>query len=260
MDWWQYVLMFGAAMVGGLIAFVLRKNNPNILKLVLAFSGSYIFGITVLHLLPELYELHFPNTGMYILAGFVLQIGLEYFSQGIEHGHIHKLHAHNDRQRIGLAVSIMIGLSVHCFLEGMPVFVYDELHQQLTHSTLHEGHSHGASSQNYLLYGILLHKIPAAFALVLLLLLADFSVITTAILLVVYSSMAPLGAFVAWWLKSIDGFNAEFFAIVTSIVIGSFLHISTTILFESDEKHHEFNWKKLLTILIGFGLSLLSAH
>ena len=40
-----------------------------------------------------------------------------------------------------------------------------------------------------------------------------------------------------------------------ALVIGIFLHISTTILFESSEEHR-FNYYKLITILLGAGLAL----
>jgi hypothetical protein len=42
-----------------------------------------------------------------------------------------------------------------------------------------------------------------------------------------------------------------------AVVIGIFLHISTTILFESYEEHR-YNLYKLLTILAGAGLAMLT--
>jgi hypothetical protein len=41
-----------------------------------------------------------------------------------------------------------------------------------------------------------------------------------------------------------------------AFVIGTFLHISTTILFENSEQHH-FSKKKLLAVLVGIGLATL---
>ena len=71
----------------------------------------------MLHLIPELYISAKGNIGIYILIGFFLQILLEFFSQGIEHGHVHlhKSHEHH------FPIAIMLSLCVHSFLEGMPL-------------------------------------------------------------------------------------------------------------------------------------------
>ena len=59
------------------------------LKPLLAFSGAYLFTLTVTHLLPEAWQLvpgQGPRVGYWVLAGFFGQVLLEVFSQGIEHG------------------------------------------------------------------------------------------------------------------------------------------------------------------------------
>ena len=48
----------------------------------------------------------------------------------------------------------------------------------------------------------------------------------------------------------------NFFDIILAMVVGIFLHISTTILFESDE-HHHFNIYKFIAIILGAGTALL---
>ena len=45
--------------------------------------------VCVLELIPSLYKMDYENTGLFILLGFFLQIILDYFSHGIEHGHVH---------------------------------------------------------------------------------------------------------------------------------------------------------------------------
>ena len=81
------------------------------MKLLIAFSGAYLFAITVLHLIPEIYHTNTDGIyiGLFILIGFFLQIILEHFSQGIEHGHEHE-HLHGS-----VPVSMMIGLCIHAF-------------------------------------------------------------------------------------------------------------------------------------------------
>jgi hypothetical protein len=44
--------------------------------------------------------------------------------------------------------------------------------------------------------------------------------------------------------------------IILAIVVGMFLHISTTIIFETSE-NHKFNFVKLISILLGCGLAIL---
>jgi hypothetical protein len=52
-----------------------------------------------------------------------------------------------------------------------------------------------------------------------------------------------------------------FFTYSMAVVIGIFLHVSTSILFETEE-HHQYNIQKFLTvclgILVAYGVSLLT--
>src|SRR6185436_11764269 len=89
-----YIALFGSVMISGLSIFLFKKINANYLKLTLSFSGAYLFALSVLHLIPEVYSSPVKNIGIYILIGFFLQIIIEFFSEGIEHGHIH-LHKHH---------------------------------------------------------------------------------------------------------------------------------------------------------------------
>lgn len=258
---WEYVALFISALLGGALAFYVRKANPMLLRMVMTLTGAYIFGISLVHLLPEIYVLNEPLAGTFILLGFLLQIGVEYLSQGIEHGHVHLHPEGAHRHETGLAISVLLGLSVHCFIEGMPVTGYEALHDMASHAGHdHAGHAHGAEGHrhNYLLYGIMSHKAPAAFALVTMLLAARFSLWPTLGLLVLYASMSPLGALAAEVLQRFNLMNGRVFVLIMALVVGSFLHISTTILFENEEKNHAFNPRKTLALLIGFGLALLS--
>ena len=56
--------------------------------------------------------------------------------------------------------------------------------------------------------------------------------------------MTPLGVFLS---KNFSFFDTYYYEI-SALVIGIFLHISTTILFESNEGH-KFNFTKLMTII-----------
>lgn len=235
MNFFIYLLLFSSVVISGL-SIVIFKISGKTLKLILSFSGAYLFAITVLHLIPEIYSRQNNTVGVYILAGFLLQVLLEFFSEGIEHGHIH-IHGHADKS---FPFTMMIGLSIHSFIEGMPLADND-----------------GPSPyQRPFLFGILLHNIPIAIALMSMLMQSHTEKRTAILLLVVFACVTPLGMFTAYVLKQgmVDNIS-PYFDKIMAIVIGIFLHISTTILFESSE-NHRFNLIKFVTILAGAAIAL----
>ncbi len=240
----QYILLFSTVLLGGGIGLYVQYQNRNNLRLILAFSGAFLLGITVLHLMPTVYVQQHERAGLWILLGFFIQLALEQLSTGVEHGHVHT-HAHASK---GFAIQVMLGLCLHAFLEGMPLSGYEGIHETELHA-----HSH-----NHLLYGVVLHKAPAAFALVVLLLSSQFRRQVVIVCLLCFAAMSPAGAM----LTQLIHVNHATFSVLLAIVIGSFLHIATTILFESGEsRQHHVSRKKLIAIVAGIGLSLLTmAH
>ena len=223
-----------------------KPSDPNKLKLLIAFSGAYLLSITALHLLPEVFtgDDRGAYFGSFVLVGFFIQVMLEYLSGGIEHGHAHT------HRSAGLPVGLMIGLCLHAFLEGMPLGGGDAGHSHHGHS-----HSHGLEP---LLLGIVLHKYPVAMVFLAMLLNSGLAKAKAFGLLAVFAAMAPLGTLLSG-VEMVGQYNRESLA----IVIGIFLHVSTTILFESSEGHR-FNAYKMLAIAAGLALSaagmLLNAH
>lgn len=233
MEDWKLLLLFLAAFLGGISVFFFKKDNTSNLKLILSFSGAYLFAITILHLIPEAYQEGDHLVGVFILGGFLFQIVLEQFSDGIEHGHIHR-HKHD---HVAFPFAIMISLCLHAFLEGMPL---------------------ANDPKNQLVFGIALHHIPAAFALGTVLLQSRLSKTLILSLLFIFAIMAPAGYFLSEGLShgSIGNLQA-YFSRIMGVVIGIFLHISTTILFESSVDHR-FSLRKLIAVLFGVGVALLS--
>jgi zinc transporter ZupT len=79
-----------AVVLGGLIVTYLHASNKQkFIKLMLSFSGGFLLSIAFIHFVPELYASGTENIGVYILLGFLVQLALEFFSGGIEHGHVH---------------------------------------------------------------------------------------------------------------------------------------------------------------------------
>ncbi|MBL1411144.1 ZIP family metal transporter [Sphingobacterium faecale] len=227
-------ILFLSAFISGMAVFFVKRDNTNYLKLILSFSGAYLFAITVLHLIPHVYHTNTTSPeviGLYILGGFIFQLLLEQFSQGIEHGHIH----HHENS--GFPLGIMISLCLHAFLEGMPLI---------------------SGQQTKLVFGIAIHHIPAAFALGSLLLSSTVKKQTIIIMLVIFAAMTPLGFITSSVLSEGEiGNISQHFDKIMAVVIGIFLHISTTILFESGSAdHHKFNKKKMAAVFLGLAVSL----
>lgn len=108
----MYIILFLSVIVSGTSVLFINISSKN-LKLILSFSGAFLFAISVLHLIPEIYLSGTPNVGIYILIGFFAQILLEFFTEGIEHGHIH-VHKHGHHHN-AFPYAMMIGLSIHSF-------------------------------------------------------------------------------------------------------------------------------------------------
>ena len=223
------ILLFGSVMAGGfLVDFFNIKKNKNI-QLLLTFSGAYLLAISLLHLIPELFSnKNTTSIGLLVLIGFLIQIILEFFSQGIEHGHLHKENS--------ITFSVLISLCLHALLEGIPLA--GDLHY----------HHH-----NSLLTGIVLHKIPVSIVLMTFFLKSKMSKQKAYSLLILFALMSPIGVFAGNLLSLIGNYQRE----ITAIVTGIFLHISTTILFESTNTH-EFSVQKILAIITGALIVFLS--
>jgi len=208
------------AVVFGIILAIATKNSKNTAtKLLLSFSGAFLLALTLFELLPEVYHhLEAKTTGVFIMGGILLQIVLEFFSKGAEHGHVH-IH----KAETAFPWSLFISLCLHSFLEGFPI------------------HAH-----NDMVYGVLVHKIPIAILISTFLLKSDFSKTKIVGFLVMFTLMTPFGTFVSNNLA----IAPSYLTMINALVIGIFLHISTTILFEAGEDH-KFNLSKLVAIILG---------
>jgi zinc transporter ZupT len=231
-----YLILFLSVAVGALAVRFLQAENRVRIRLLTAFGGAYVFSVTILHLLPEATEKAGPSIGYFILAGFFLQVMLEYFSRGIEHGHAH----HHDGQG-AVPVGIIAGLCVHAFLEGVPL----------------GGVGWGLPSEHsrrMLLASIVMHNVPVSLVLVSMLLhngMARGKVLGLAAL---FAAMSPAGALLGEFVPRLLAAREQ----LTAVVIGIFLHLSTTILFETSEAHR-FNRQKIVAIVLGTGAAIGSA-
>lgn len=239
----DYMLLFVSVVLSGSAFFMIPRTSDFFLKMLLSFSGAYLFAISVLHLMPGVYQQGGADIGIWIMAGFFIQIILEFFSEGIEHGH---MHVHKNEHG-AFPLTMMISLSLHSFLEGVP----------LGGGSMETGaHQH----EHSLLYGIILHHIPVAFALVSMLHASGISRMANIFYLTIFALMAPVGALCGTLLQqSQTAWLHTLSQPLMAIVIGIFLHISTTILFESGNDHR-FNLYKMVAIITGGLLGLGSLY
>lgn len=235
----EYLFLFIVAVGGGLLAFFWPKTNTNYYKLALVFAGSYLFSITIIHILPELFhnDEHGSWLGVFVLAGFFLQQILEYVSKGIEHGHLH-VHEKGHQHLESTAVMAMLALSLHALLEG---------------SMLANGSAN--HNANTLLLGVLIHKAPEAFALVSVL-ICELSHKKTLFYLIAFALASPIGLGLSRYLMSSEILSSGFFTFLFALVCGNFLHISTTIVYESSSDH-KFNLKKTMVAVSAAAIAVL---
>ena len=74
--------------------------------------------------------------------------------------------------------------------------------------------------------------------------------------LIVFALVTPLGTFTSYAIGQNMLLDLSiYFDKIMAVVIGIFLHISTTILFESSE-NHRFNLIKFVMILLGAGVAI----
>lgn len=234
------IILFSAPFVSGLLVLLFKVNLTKNIKLLISFSGAFLLAISVLHLIPEVFTNYTEKVGVFILIGFLLQLLLEFFSNGIEHGHIH----FHKKKMVAFPYAIFISLCIHSFIEGMALISGDHNH----------GHIHAHSADYSLLLGIIIHKIPIAIVLSVMLLAEKLSKTVFIISLAIFSLSSPLGFFLASnnILPFIENQN-----LILALAVGIFLHISTTILFESSDGH-KFDLKKFLIIIAGFALAMFT--
>ncbi len=218
----NYLFPLLSVLLGYVIALFLKPKNKTNLKLLLAFSGSFLLSLTVMHLLPDVYKSNNPNVGIFIIIGILFQIILEFFSQGAEHGHVH---GHEKMSQIPWL--LFISLCIHALLEGLPV-----------------------SRHHDLAIGIAIHHLPIAIILTTFFVNSNLNKKAIFVFMVTFAIMTPFGTILSDYLPLLN----QYYNHITAIVIGILFHISSTIIFESSEGH-KFNIAKISMIILGIMLA-----
>jgi len=267
-----YLLPFLAVVLGYFLAIIVKPAKKKTIKLLLAFSGSFLLTMTVSHLLPEVYA--------YVIEGNHIETTIVE-NHNSSHNHIHEHHDHshdhtshenhnhtetdNSNQhdhdhdamkQIGLF--IMLGIVFQIILEYFSkgaehghVHVHEKmtsmpwlLFASLCLHALFEGMP--VSQHTHLAWAIAIHHFPIAIILTLFFLQAELNKKFVFMFMIVFALMTPLGTYLSANLS----FLIDYYVPISAFVIGILFHISSTIIFESSEGH-KFNLAKLLAIIIG---------
>lgn len=217
------IILFCSVLIGTLAAyFFSQKIN---IKNLLIFSGAFFLSLIILKILPNL----FSNSnngeyiGLFIILGIFLQLILENFSQGIEHGHL------GIRQKSNINEIILISLSIHSFVEGLSIGYND-----------------------FIYLGVIIHKLPISFILASFLFKQNIKKRKVYVYLFLFSLMTPLGSLCSSYSSLLMTYQFEILAVSTGLLF----HISNVIILESTHKH-TFKLKTFILLSFGFFLATL---
>jgi len=132
-------------------------------------------------------------------------------------------------------------MSIHALLEG---------------SLLTQNETIANPDNLAIVLGIGLHKLPAAFAMVTILLCYYDDKSRPLIFLILFSLASPLGLLLSQYALDINLINDQVSDLIFGLVSGSFLYISTTIVFES-APGHSVKSAKLLALVLGATAAIL---
>lgn len=218
------LLPFLAVVIGMAAALLIKPKNNARIKLLLTFSGAFLLTAVAHEFLPEIYEDGDHSMAMFLIAGVFLQIILEFFSKGAEHGHLHV-----NKQAVHFPYLLFISLCLHAFLEGMPL-----------------------QENSSMVYGIAVHKLPIAFIFTAFLYSSNIGYLRLIGIVLIFAIMSPLGTITAGSLT----FLQDYMLPIKAIVAGVVLHVSSTLILESSEAHR-FNLVKILVMLLGVVLGFI---
>ena len=245
----DYLVLFLAVLLPVAMVDLARgRLTPGVMEAVSGFTGAFVLGVIVFHMLPEAYSDTYSAAwvGGCVLAGLLLQTVLEFFSRGIDHGHTHSRSAGHGEDRAhatdgSLTIGMFVSLFLHTFLESTPI-VAGDAHG---HGHLHEVAGEGSLSP--LLVSIALHTIPMAIVLYMLLLRTVKSRTRAWLLMILFALSGPLGILAgAQW-----EFIHRYYYAALAVVVGILLHVSSVMMSDCQIGFHG-RLRKLGVIALGF--------
>lgn len=224
-----------ASLFFGVLGLRLVGTKQKWQSVLLNFSGAYLFALLFGHLLPDIYRSEVSHVVPFLLGGFLFQLALDYWSKGIEHGHVHKYKSWG---------GIYVGLALHAYFEGVPLVDFN-----------HHHHHHEFSLNTDYLMGIMVHKAPIAIFLASFLNMTQLKLAAKLALIVLFAAMMPLGALtMEGFLEA--GINFDWVVRLNAFVAGMLVHVATVILYELDASH-SIKIEKIAIVILGLVLGVL---
>jgi zinc and cadmium transporter len=228
------ILLIGP-LSGVIIHLFLKVKTNKLISFTVIFSGSFLLGIALFGLMPELFD-NIKEAGLWIVIGFFLQIVLEKFTGGLGHGHIHS----HDVPKNELV--LFGGLMLHALFEGYSAGLTNYLNPGVLSG---------------MVIGIAIHEIPAAFSLSVLMTTKYHRKRYLLPILGIYACATPIGYMLGVFVHNEAIISEHMSQVITAIIAGTFLHISTTIVFENSLWKKE-GLKKWVMILLGLAISYIA--
>ena len=211
------------------------------MKYLFALSAGYLLSFSFLNYLPNVYNDQNLAGGLFVLFGFIAQIILEFFTDGIGHGHEIQTKTPDRKTHLVPFLSLLLMFSIEGYVVGLNFFTSPSL-------------SHFIKDiQIALVYGLILYHLPVFLSIHRNNLLSFNSNKFNTIKFISYFTALPFGVFVSYLFCDI--FKLNHTLAMTQFLVGMLLNNSTLILFESSSDH-KINTLKLISVFTGVLLSI----
>jgi zinc transporter ZupT len=224
------LLIAGISVIGG-VAPLVRTWSREKLTLLVSAGAGVLLGAAFVHMLPLAAESLGRAAGLPILAGFLAIFVLEQFflvdpceEVGCE---VH-----------GFGFAAFLGITFHALIDGVAVgssLIVPNLAPPV-------------------FLAIVIHKIPAAFSLCSILLLAGYPRGRALLHICGYATATPIGAILSYLF--LRGLNQEVIAVAIGVSAGSFLAIATSDLLPQVHRESAPRVATLALLLVGVAVMI----
>ncbi len=236
-----------ATMIGGALAFIIKKKNLAVLSLGLGFSAGVMIYVSFRELLPQsfvvLQRIHGPSCGAWLSTGiFFVGIGIAWLIDTLlpsHHVQVRTLSPQDKLKRLGLFTALT--LAIHNFPEGLATFM----------AALQEPFL-GVS----VAVAVAIHNIPEGIAVAL----PVFHATNSRFKAFSYSALSglaePAGALVGFWLFR-RVLHETLFGVMFALVGGIMVYISLDELLPTAHEYGEGH-RVIAGVIVGMAVMALS--
>lgn len=221
-------LLFLVTLFSGWLPLFTYKKKIK-LNILISFCSGAMIAMSFVHMLPMTFEQLGPDSGYYILIGFLFVYLLEKFSM------VHPCQE-GDCNTHHLGLSAFAGLSVHGIVSGLSVGV-----------ALVSAQS--PSDSFPIIFAFVLHKIPEAFILATLLMQTRSSPKNRYLLVLLFSMIAPLGILISDY--SLHHLVSTGLNLLLGVSTGTFIYIASSDLLPNIHAEDKNRWLHLFAFAAG---------